>query len=119
MVSPAVWTQFNRPGRGFEYCGGRPIHRNCRFLFVLLSLFYTTNDCFSWISEMKKTAKTWICLSVLTGLLCLAPLAQAAKTDVVTLINGDDVTGEVKSLEFSELRYSTDSMGTVSRCRSR
>ena len=63
---------------------------------------------------MKKTAKTWICLSVLTGLLCLAPLAEAAKTDVVTLINGDDVTGEVKSLEFSELRYSTDSMGTVS-----
>ena len=39
--------------------------------------------------------------------------AFAAKTDVVVLINGDRVTGEVKSLEFGVLRYSTDSMGTV------
>ena len=63
---------------------------------------------------MRENDKTWICLSALMGLLCLAPVAQAAKTDVVRLINGDDVTGEVKSLEFGELRYSTDSMGTVS-----
>lgn len=63
---------------------------------------------------MKITEKTWICLSTFLGLLCLAPAVLAAKTDVVRLINGDDVTGEVKSLEFSELRYSTDSMGTVS-----
>lgn len=48
-------------------------------------------------------------------LLLLVPLCtvQAAKTDVVMLVNGDDVTGEVKSLEFGSLRYSTDSMGTV------
>ena len=39
--------------------------------------------------------------------------AVAAKTDVIVLINGDRVTGEVKSLEFGVLRYSTDSMGTV------
>jgi putative salt-induced outer membrane protein YdiY len=40
--------------------------------------------------------------------------ANAAKTDVVILVNGNAVTGEVKSLEFGSLRYSTDSMGTVS-----
>ena len=39
--------------------------------------------------------------------------AIAAKTDVVVLINGNAVTGEVKSLDFGSLRYSTDSMGTV------
>lgn len=39
--------------------------------------------------------------------------ANAAKTDVVILVNGNAVTGEVKSLEFGSLRYSTDSMGTV------
>ena len=39
--------------------------------------------------------------------------AKAAKTDVVILVNGNAVTGEVKSLEFGSLRYSTDSMGTV------
>jgi putative salt-induced outer membrane protein YdiY len=39
--------------------------------------------------------------------------AEAAKTDVVRLINGDAVTGEIKSLDFGSLRYSTDSMGTV------
>jgi putative salt-induced outer membrane protein YdiY len=43
----------------------------------------------------------------------LPPAAVAAKTDVVILINGNAVTGEVKSLEFGSLRYSTDSMGTV------
>src|SRR6056300_638756 len=38
---------------------------------------------------------------------------HAAKTDVVTLINGNAVTGEIKTLDFGALRYSTDSMGTV------
>jgi hypothetical protein len=36
-----------------------------------------------------------------------------AKTDVVTLYNGDRVTGEVKSLDSGILELSTDSMGTV------
>jgi putative salt-induced outer membrane protein YdiY len=35
------------------------------------------------------------------------------KTDVVVLINGNDVTGEVQALEFGSLEYKTDSMGTV------
>jgi len=39
--------------------------------------------------------------------------ANAAKTDIVVLINGNAVTGEIKSLDFGSLRYSTDSMGTV------
>ena len=39
---------------------------------------------------------------------------HAAKTDVVTLINGNAITGEIKVLDFGALRYSTDSMGTVS-----
>lgn len=39
--------------------------------------------------------------------------AYAEKTDIVVLVNGNIVTGEIKSLEFGTLRYSTDSMGTV------
>ena len=47
-------------------------------------------------------------------LLGMQPVAaKAEKTDVVILLNGNAVTGEVKSLEFGSLRYSTDSMGTV------
>ena len=38
----------------------------------------------------------------------------AAKTDVVLLVNGNSITGEIKSLDFGALKYSTDSMGTVS-----
>jgi hypothetical protein len=45
---------------------------------------------------------------------CLTAPAYAAKTDIVVLLNGNAVTGEVKGLEFGSLRYSTDSMGTVS-----
>ena len=62
---------------------------------------------------MKRTGLTWSIQAALLLILCLPHSVQAAKTDVVVLINGDHVTGEVKSLEFGELRYSTDSMGTV------
>jgi len=72
------------------------------------------NDRFFWIFDMKKTAIIWTCLAAILILLCLPLAAHAAKTDVVVLLNGDAVTGEIKSLEFGELRYSTDSMGTVS-----
>jgi hypothetical protein len=49
----------------------------------------------------------------LMGLFLSVP-AFADKTDIVTLINGNAVTGEIKALEFGTLRYATDSMGTVS-----
>lgn len=66
-----------------------------------------------WVSDMTKTAISWAFLATILVLLCFPLAARAAKTDVVVLINGNDVTGEIKSLEFGELRYSTDSMGTV------
>jgi hypothetical protein len=47
-------------------------------------------------------------------LVAMPAAAIAAKTDVVLLVNGNTITGEIKSLEFGALRYSTDSMGTVS-----
>lgn len=43
---------------------------------------------------------------------CCAALARD-KTDVITLDNGDRVTGEIKTLEHGKLRISTDSFGTV------
>jgi putative salt-induced outer membrane protein YdiY len=54
------------------------------------------------------------CANILCALILLCcTSAFAAKTDVVLLVNGDTITGEVKSLDFGSLRYSTDSMGTV------
>jgi hypothetical protein len=50
------------------------------------------------------------------GLLLLGLFLQsvsAAKTDVVVLVNGDEITGEVKGLSQGILRYKTDSMGTL------
>ena len=52
--------------------------------------------------------------AAILGLVIACATASAAKTDVVRLANGDAITGEVKSLDFGELSYSTDSMGTVS-----
>lgn len=47
-------------------------------------------------------------------LLAAAPAAMAApKTDVVTLQNGDRITGEVKGLEQGRLKLSTDAVGTI------
>jgi hypothetical protein len=52
---------------------------------------------------------------LLTFLLCCASLTVLAqrKTDVVTLYNGDKVTGEIKALNSGILELSTDSMGTL------
>ena len=41
------------------------------------------------------------------------PAAAAPKTDVVVLVNGDRITGEIKGLEHNQLRFSTDHMGTI------
>lgn len=47
-------------------------------------------------------------------LMTLLPIvAMAAKTDTVLLVNGNAITGEIKSLDFGVLSYSTDSMGTI------
>ena len=40
-------------------------------------------------------------------------VSAAPKTDVVVLKNGDRVTGEVKSLEYNQLKLSTSHMGTI------
>ncbi|MEM1154978.1 MAG: DUF481 domain-containing protein [Pseudomonadota bacterium] len=56
-------------------------------------------------------------LSVIVGVVlsihCFGALAKA-KTDVVTLYNGDRITGEIKSLEYGILKLSTEAMGTIS-----
>ena len=49
---------------------------------------------------------------LLLSALSLDVMAQR-KTDIVTLYNGDRITGEVKSLETGILNFSTDSMGTI------
>jgi hypothetical protein len=44
-----------------------------------------------------------------------APAALARdKTDVIVLLNGDRITGEIKQLEYGLLQLSTDNMGTIS-----
>ena len=43
----------------------------------------------------------------------LAVPAFAAKTDVITLKNGDRITGEIKEMAYGQLRYDTDNLGTV------
>jgi hypothetical protein len=58
---------------------------------------------------LKNTLTLILCLCC-----CLSLHAQAQrKTDVVTLYNGDRITGEVKSLNAGILRFSTDAMGTL------
>ena len=39
--------------------------------------------------------------------------ARAQKTDVITLANGDRITGEVKALDRGRVEFSTDDIGTI------
>jgi hypothetical protein len=51
-------------------------------------------------------------LTLLT-LLTATPALAHRKTDVITLYNGDRITGDIKSLESGRLSFGTDAMGTV------
>ncbi|MGB7903619.1 MAG: hypothetical protein WCF43_02925, partial [Steroidobacteraceae bacterium] len=44
---------------------------------------------------------------------CSSSVSAAPKTDIVVLVNGDKITGEVKSLEYNRLKLSTEHMGTI------
>jgi hypothetical protein len=46
-------------------------------------------------------------------LLLIAAPALAQKTDVITLQNGDRITGEVKRLDRGRVEFSTDDIGTI------
>jgi hypothetical protein len=55
---------------------------------------------------------TAIC--AIAGLFAVCGSAQAApRTDVVILVNGDHLTGEVKGLEQGKLQFKTDAAGTL------
>lgn len=59
-----------------------------------------------------------VAFRALMGLLVAAAIAPRAagaapKTDVIVLVNGDRITGEVKGLEHNQLKVSTDHMGTI------
>ncbi len=51
---------------------------------------------------------------LLAILLAVSFAARAEKTDVVYMLNGDRITGEVKGLSRGKLEFKTDHMGTVS-----
>lgn len=67
------------------------------------------------IAAVEESMRPMNQLRILPCIFLLVFLNQAiaAKTDVVVLVNGNAVTGEIESLEFGSLRYSTDSMGSV------
>ena len=47
------------------------------------------------------------------ALLVIAAPAAAQKTDVVVLVNGDKITGEIKNVSRGRLQLSTDDAGTI------
>jgi hypothetical protein len=44
----------------------------------------------------------------------LPTLAHAQKTDVIKLVNGDEITGDIKGVAFGKLDYNTDDAGRLS-----
>jgi hypothetical protein len=60
---------------------------------------------------LRPTAALTVVLSLVIG--CAGQAHAAPKTDIVTLANGDRITGEIKGLEQGRLKYSTDAAGTI------
>lgn len=63
------------------------------------------------ISRPGLRASAWCWLLASTGLWATPALAE--KTDVVVLVNGDRITGEVQEMSYGQLKYKTDHMGTI------
>jgi uncharacterized protein DUF481 len=63
--------------------------------------------------EMAVTTKNILIALVVLASLCSAHAFAQRKTDVISMYNGDRVTGEIKSLWGGILEVSTDSMGTL------
>ena len=51
---------------------------------------------------------------ILAPVLLISSIAYAAKTDVVELLNGDHITGEVTQVHLGKLGFKTDDAGTLS-----
>jgi hypothetical protein len=66
------------------------------------------------IQTGPRARRAWCRAAVAWLLLAATPALAAPKTDVIMLVNGDRVTGEIKGLEHNQLRVSTYHMGTVS-----
>jgi putative salt-induced outer membrane protein YdiY len=60
---------------------------------------------------MKPTTR--VLAAIVLHVFCATTALARAKTDVITLYNGDTLTGEVKSLQAGIVEYGTDAMGTV------
>ena len=58
--------------------------------------------------------KSVVASAVLLLFLFFIEPSWAAKTDLLILRNGNNITGEIKQLRFGKLRYSTDDIGTIS-----
>src|SRR5687768_2996131 len=60
--------------------------------------------------------RAWLAraITAIAGVVCVEAAAAAqGRTDVVTLANGDRITGEVKRLERGRLEFDTDDAGTL------
>src|SRR5688500_6511278 len=51
--------------------------------------------------------------AVLITLIAAAPLGAQPRTDVITLANGDRVTGDVERLDRGRVEFKTDDIGTI------
>jgi hypothetical protein len=59
-------------------------------------------------------AARWALALSVAGAACRPAPAAAEKTDLVILVNGDRITGEVKGMSYGKLDYSTDDAGRIS-----
>jgi len=65
---------------------------------------------------VKRYTDTNITFRILTGTLILLLCGNTwarDKTDIILLVNGDRITGEIKQLEHGKLRVGTDSLGEI------
>ena len=61
----------------------------------------------------RATVLSKIALAAGFLILSAAPLAAQGRTDVITLANGDRVTGEVERLDRGRIEFKTDDIGTI------
>jgi len=62
---------------------------------------------------MARRAASWAAVTLLVMVAPCAGVSAAPRTDIVVLINGDHITGEIVHLERGQLEFKTDDIGTL------
>jgi len=74
---------------------------------------FNKNKTYKYSMPQKKHMNLNFLIITALTVFVLNQIVNAQKTDIIRLYNGDELTGEIKDMEYAKVRFKTDAMGTI------